>query len=616
MDNKGIQSPLFERLTTEVDSYISKRIEISEGVFFSQHSVIKRLMKFKNRDLAGTKIDEDLRYIYYFDIISPRVDSEVKNLRFDTKNVMVFSRNPVKDFPAVFITNAKLKDWMMDNGEDEKLKAVVEEFSANGNVGFKKIKGGYEIIDPLNTYITNQKAETVNDTDIVERHEMTASQLVGMTEWEYVDEVIAELGDKSFTATNLSTPIATTGKRYEIFEFTGEVSEKEFNSCQGLPEGDEHKYFLAKVIVAGLRKGGKGACYTLFAQKLKGKMEDYYTYAHRGRYEGRFWRVGMYEMLFDHQIRANEIANDIASGLEWASKVIFRSKDSKVLQNIRADMDNGDVVLTEDLTQVDVRLHNLDQLIADWNRLMLDADRLSNSFEVVRGEGSGGTTLGEVQIRNDNAGKMFITLRQKITLPYRRVFREWVLPECVTYLKGQDIFRLVGDTDILDQFREITVNAWYMQNLVRIGPHTKAQAEAFKAEKLDSLRSVDPVIENSKEIWKEVLPRLFVTITGENSDVEEMVPDMLNMLQYETDPERINYMLDAIYKIRNIPIPPKKEQQAPDPLLAQNPDLQQQQGQQNGQQQVQQRQQRPMTQRPTPQPAKKSPGYKQRPVLE
>ncbi len=557
---KTNQSTLYSRIESEIENYTSRNIELSERVFFSQYKLINRINRFKNRDLSGTKINADLSYNYYFDIISNRADSEVKNLRFDTKHILIFSRNPQKDFPAVFISNAKLKEWMAENGEDEKLKAAVEEFVTSGNVGFKKIDGGYEMVDSLNAYITNQTARSIDNTDLIERHEMIASELKSMSDWNHVDEVIKELGNKFFKAADKTTPIEKTGKVYEIFEFTGEVSEKEFNEVNEEGRGDENKHFLAKVILAGLRKSGAGEKYTLFAEKLDGKMSDYYIYAHRGRYEGRFWRVGMYELLFDHQIRANEIGNQLATGLEWASKVIFRSKDPTVLQNIRADLDNGDVVITEDLAQLDVRMQAMDQLIADWNRLINDADRLSNSFEVVRGESlPSGTPFRLGALIDQNAGRLFALLRQKLALPYKRVFREWVLPELVKYLRGEDIFRLVGDTDILDQFREIMAESWYAQNLVKIGPHTLEIAKTIKAEKLDELRRIDPVIKNSKEIWKNVLPRLFITITGENSDIQDQIQDLINLIGLEKDPARIGWILDQIYRSRGIPIPPRRE---------------------------------------------------------
>ena len=564
MASKNIEPSLFSRIETEIDNYLSRSVEISEGVFFNQHDLIKRIYKFRNRTLQD-KINTDLSYNFYFDIISPRADSEVKNLKFDTKNILVFSQNPTKDFSAVFLANASLKDWLSENGEDLKLKEAVEEFVSNGNVGFKKVDGGYEFTDPLNTFITNISAKYVEDTDIIERHEMTAIELKKMTEWEDTDKVIKNLGNKTFTASSLTTPTETTGKRYEIFEFTGEVSEKEFNEVKGKEGGNDNIFFLAKIIVAGLKKGGGREKHILFAEELKGKLTDYYLFAHRGKYEGRFWRVGMYEMLFDHQIRANEIGNQLARGLDWASKVIFKSKDSKVLQNIRADMDNGDVVITDDLSQVDVRMRSLDQLIGDWNRLLADADRLSNSFEVVRGESlPSGTPFRLGLLIDQNAGRLFTLLRQKITLVYKRVFREWLMPELVKGMKGKDIFRFVGEVEILDQLREIMVENWYMQNLVQIGPHTRAMAEGIKEEKLDELRDADPVIENSSEIWKGVLPRLFVTITGESYLYNETVQDILQLIQFEQDPERISFLLDMMYKIRGINIPPKTEEQPPE----------------------------------------------------
>lgn len=577
------QSELFSRIETEIDNYTTNRVELSEGVFFSQYKTINRIYKFKNRDLSGSKLNEDLSYNYYFDIISPRADSEVKNLRFDSKNILAFSTNPRKDFAAVFISNASLKNWMAENGEDEKLKDAVEEFVANGNIGFKKVDGGYETVDALNTFITNQKAKTINETDLIERHEKTASDIVSMTAWdqEVAKEVIKNCGNKFFSATTNTTQTSTTGKKYELFEFTGEVSEKEFNLLkEGAEEGDEHKYFLAKVVIAGLKKGGAGEKYVLFAEKLVGKMDDYYIYAHRGRYEGRFWRIGMYELLFDHQIRANEIGNDLARGLEWASKVIFKSKDGKILQNIRADLDNGDVVITEDLSQVDVRMRNLDQLIADWNRVMQDADRLANSMEVVRGENPpSGTPFRSLVVLDQNAGKLFVLIRQKLSLPFKRVFREWVLPELIKDLKGEDVFLLTGETDLLDQLREIMVESWYIKNLVQIGPHTREQAEAIKAEKLDELRRIDPTIKNVQKIWQGVKQRLYITITGENSDIQDQLQDMVNLLSLEQEPERINWLLDTIYRARNIPIPPRRAEQ---PAETQLPNRQQQAQEQAG----------------------------------
>lgn len=562
--NNDTLNNFYKRIETEIQNYLTQKVELSEGVFFNQYDTIKRIYKFRNRDLGDGKLNADLSYNYYFDIISNRVDSEVKNLRFDTKHILIFSRNPRKDFPAVFLANASLKEWMAENGEDEKLKDAVEEFVANGNIIFKRVSGGYQTCDSLNTYITNIMAKSVNNTDIVERHVMTASELKRMEVWDQkeVDRAIRDLGDKSFSSTTMTTPASSTSNKYEIYEFTGEVSEQEYNAANNMSEeGDPHKYFLAKVVFAGLKDNHQGTRYILFSEKLKGKMSDWYISAHRGSYTGRFWRIGMYELLIDHQIRANEIGNDLARALEWSSKAIFRSKDSKVLQNIRADLDNGDVIIAEDLQQINLRAQGMDQHIGDWNRLMTDADRLANSYEVVRGETPpSGTPFRSVLLSDQNAGKMFVFFRQKLTLPFKRVFREWVLPELVKDLEGRKIFELVGDENIVEQLREILVDSWYIQNLVAIGPHTREVAEALKEEKMEEIKKIDPIIENADEIWKDVKRRLFVTITGENSDIADNVQDLVNIINLEEDPNRRAWILDMLYKIRGIPVPPKPKE--------------------------------------------------------
>lgn len=558
-------SKFFKRLQNEINFYLERKIEISEGVNFSQYNTIKRIMKFKNRDLSGSKIDDDLRYLYHPDIIETRVDNEIKNLRIDTKHVMPFSENPRKDFPAVFIMDLKLKDWMEETGQADELKRAIEEYVSNGNVGFKRTADGFERVDPINTYITNQKAETVEETDIIERRELTASEIDRMDEWDEdaKRKVIEECGNKTYKATEETTESDSSKEYYEIYEFTGEVSEEEFSELSDSYQigDDKDKYFLAKIIVAGLQKGDQGENIVLFAEKVPGSMTDWYKYAHRGKYKGRFWREGMYEILFDYQVRANEIARDIAAGLEWASKVIFRSNDSKILQNIRADLVNGDIVITEDLQQVDVRLHNLDQLIADWNRNLEQADDVAHSHEVARGDTlPSGTPFRLGALLDENIGKMFAVLRQKFAITYRRVFQNWILEDMIDELSGEEIFRLTGDAEMLDRFRKVRVESWYMNNLVEIGPHTKEEAEAIKAEKMDELRDIDPVIKNAEEIWDGVKSRIKVTVVGENRDVADQMETIANLIQLESDPERRAFLLDSIYKIKGIPVPPKREE--------------------------------------------------------
>lgn len=554
---------VFKIIEDEVSDYLTGTVETSEGVSHSEYRLKKRIQLFKNRIYPKGKTTKQGGYKYWPDIIKPRVDSEVKNLRIDTKSFLIFSQDPQGDFAATYIANAKAKDWMWDTGRAEELNDVVESYSGDGNILLKKIKGGYEVTDPANTYIVNQTAKTVDDTAIIERHQLTQSELRAKDgTWENVDYVIKNLGDHQYKAEERSTSEETTNPYYEIFERNGEISEKDLFEAQGLEgaenKGSEDKYVLAKIIVAGCG-ATEDEKTVLWAKQLakNKKMSDIYKEAHRGPYKGKWWREGLYELLFDYQVRANEIANQLARGLEWASKVVFASSDKLIVQNILTDIANGDIIKTQDLRQVDVRMQGFDQLINDWNRNIQEADRIANSFEITRGESQpAGTPFRLAERLNMNNNSLFIFLRQKLGNMYKQVWKDWVLPELVRELKSEEIIRVVGDTDILDELRQMQVDKWYIDNLVNIGPHTKEMADEIKRLKLEELKQKDPTIKNIKEIWDGVLPRLFVTITGENMDLEEQLTTLSSLVGLETDPLRRAWVLDRIYKIKGLPVPP------------------------------------------------------------
>lgn len=549
---------IVDTVLNELTSYLDREVQISEGVLFSEHKLKKRIGIYKNRHFPKGKVTPLGEYKYWPDIIQPRVNNEIKNLRFSSKNVLPFSNNPVGDFAAVFTLHAGLNEWMWDTGREDELVDSIERFSGDGNVLFKKVKGGYDTCDPDNTYIINQAAKTVDDTPIIERVQMTQSELRAKAGvWTNIDKVIASCGNKFFKKTIHAASVSTSNPIYEIFERNGEISEAELFEAQGKEGGDPNKFILARTILAGLGNRRTSERFVLFAEPLNGDMCDFFVEAHRGTYKGRWWREGLYELLLDDQYRANEIANDIARGLEWAAKVIFKDDNPQVIQNIRTDMQNGDIIKSANLAQVEVRLQGLDQLIADWNRLMEHADSIANSSEVVQGQTlPAGTPFALGTLLDTNASKLFVLLRGKIGHAYARVFKEFVLPDLVKDMKLKAIIRVTGDADFIERFRKLVVDNWYVENLVAIGPHTPDMAAALKQAKMQELQQLEPLIKNIKDMWTGVLPRIQITITGENYDISENLQTIAGVLEFETDPVRRAFLLDTIYTSKGIPVPP------------------------------------------------------------
>jgi hypothetical protein len=564
---------IVDTVLSELTSYIDREVQISEGVLFSQHKLIRRIGIFKNRHFPKGKIDPDTaEYKYWFDIIQPRVNNEIKNLRFSSKNILPFSVNPIGDFAAVFTLHAGLNEWMWETGREDELTDSIERFSGDGNVLSKKVPGGYETCDPDNTYIINQAAKTIEDTPIVERAQFTQSELREKAAiWKNIDEVIKNCGNKFYKKTIHAASVGTTNPLYEIYERNGEISEAALFEAQGKKGGDENKFVLARITLAGLGNRKTTERYILFAEELTGDMCDWFKEAHRGAYKGRWWREGLYELLLDHQYRANEIGNQIARGLDWASRVIFKDNDPQIIQNIRTDLKNGDLIKSANLTQVEVRLQGLDQLIADWNRLMEDADRIANSSEVVTGESlPAGTPFQLASLLDTNASKLFVFLRAKLGHAYASVIKDFVLPELVKGLKVKDIIRVTGDAQFIERFRKLAVDNWYMENLVNIGPHSQDMADALKQAKMKEMEQIEPLIKNIKSMWTGILPRIQITITGENYDISENLQTIAGVLQFEQDPIRRAFLLDTIYAAKGIPVPPPVQpQQQPQQQTAQ-----------------------------------------------
>ncbi len=543
------------KITKEINDYRYKEVELFEGYSFSAHKLLRRISLYKTHTYPTGKFDSQGNMKYWFDIITPRVNAEVKNIDFSTKDISLYS-DAEGDTVKTWLANARLENWLHESKEDEQLVTAVEQGSEWGNVVWKKTKDGYEIKDLSSVMVLNQTAYDLNYSDVIEEECMLASDLQRKSDvWDKVDELV-ELGK----ADKKSSP------EYYVYERNGEISEREYNLHKGKKGGKNDKYILAKVIAGGVDR--YKPTIVLFCESLNAKdKSDIYKEYHRSSFAGKWLRVGMYELLMDYQTRANEIGNQIARGLEWASKTVFASPDKLVAQNILTDLQNGDIVKTNSLQQVETRMNGLDQLIADWNRIMTEADKLANSFEVVTGEDlPSGTPFQLAAVQNQNANKLFNFIRQKLGLVMEELIEDWMLPRLLKDLKGKEILYLTQDSGYLQKYYTEVVNSWYLENLLSLPPHTDAIALTIKAEKLQELQKNDSTTVNMEEgMWKDFWPRVKVVITGENVNLQKDLASLSSFIQLEQDPVRRTALIEIAMKKTGLDVSslPKTPPQAP-----------------------------------------------------
>ena len=554
MSIDNTKSGLRDQISSEIRQYTTELVNISESYDYSQYKLVRRITLFEGHTYPTGKFDSKGRYKFWYDGISSRIMNEVKNIDFDTKDVKVFSdKEGVNNDLAVLLTNLKLKEWLRENEMDEEFNEAVEEGSGWGNVVWKYIKGKpFERVDLKNFYVINQTAQELCESPVIERHQMTSSDLRAKSKvWSNIDEVLKQVKSDTYKAQIQSSPKSTTVPYYDIYERNGEVCVKDLKEVKGetVAEGDENKYVFAKVIGAGTKGSATGVSieYILFAEEMNGQTnEDIYEEFHRGVYKGKWFREGMYELLFDLQVRLNQIGNQISQALELGSKIVLQTPDKLIVQNIFSDMDNGDVIRTKGLQQVPLVSAAVQQLVEEWNLLQQQMNDIANSSPIVTGEGLPQRMPFQVAaLLNQNANKLFDYIRQKLAIPFTHLFENGILDDLLADMSAKEILRLTGDSSMLARVQEMVVDDWYVNNMLAIGPHGQDLADFLKMQQLTALQKRPQLLmKGIKQVFKDFKPSVSCVITGENSTLPADMQTLSTFIALENDNVRRTALID------------------------------------------------------------------------
>jgi len=554
-------SELKSQMETEITQYLTETVPISEDHEFSEYKLKRRISLFENKIYPTGKFDKQGNYKYWFDIITPAIDAEVKNIDFDSKDPKIFS-NRDSDALMCIVSNLSLDEYLRTTGQAEEINNAVEEGAGWGNVLWKKIKNSYERCDLKNTYVINQTALTVDDTPIITRHSMSASELSEKSKV-YDKDAVAEAlknENKTYKSQIGTQEVETTTPFHEVFIRDGMVELCDLKEARGERENedDEGKYVLARVVGLGTKGNTTGVSITkiLFAEEIKNKkMSDIYKEYHRGRYKGRWYREGLYELLMDIQVRANQIGNQIAQGLEFASKTLFTTPDKLIMQNIITDLKNGDIIRASSFQHVPVRMEGFEQLVNSWNMMISLRNEISNSREIVTGENSPNQPFRLGALLNQNANKLYFFIRQKLAIPFSEMFEQWIVPGLIDDLKTQDILRLTGDSNMLKRFCGMIVDNWYIENLASFPPHSNEEAMTIKMQEVEKLMARPQLfMEGLKASFKNFKPQVIVDITGEQTSVDSDLQTIGTFVGLEMDPVRRTALIEMAMMKKGIDV--------------------------------------------------------------
>jgi hypothetical protein len=531
---------LASKVLKEVRNFETNKIYLTDKVTFSQLETVKKIITHQNNGFQ--KASDKKRF--FFNIGNSRVDTGVKKIDFDTKDISA----TVENEPGLsMLLGQEIRQFCKDYRQGERINNLVENFVDWGNVVVKEDDDEfYKEVSISNLYLVDTCAETLEDTTVIEKHSYSATELVRFTEWDNVQEVIEEFSE------NEDNP------QFDVYERYGQMSLAEFKDEKGeeINDEDENKYIETLSIVITPKRTTQNRQYfgesmfnlgrLAFLSEIKpkkGKDGKYrakpYREAHFGAYQGRWLRKGYREILFDYQDRANSLGNQIYEAMKFSALHLFWSQDNSLAgKNVFKSLAQGDIIQANHMAVLPVEERNLSAHVGEWNRLMELADRECQSFEVATGEGlPSGTTLGSVQIQTQAVGQYYDYKREKLGEFMETIYNDWITPKLIKELTAEHVLEVTGSNEYLDTFYQSAANGYYLNNLLNLPPHDSQMADMFKQQIVDQMKKQPKfMVKVTEGAFKGIDARVQVNITGENINKQNRMTNGMQLLNIVANP--------------------------------------------------------------------------------
>jgi|TARA_R100001530_G_scaffold903_3_gene1580 hypothetical protein len=397
-----------------------------EGYFFSQYDTLQRIDHYINNKYVDRGQDEDT---IFWNLANPRITHFAKNIDLDTKDLQPYGIGDTS-FVQVFVLKQKFYRWLEDNKFAIGLNDMSEGIATYGSTVFKLYKGELKPVKLSNLYF-DITAESVRDTPMVEMHYMSEYQLQQKKgAWDGVEKVLEKPPETDSENPN-KTPY------YEVWEYTGEYE----------IDGEMvYKHFIGT---------GSGDGEVIFLDENK-KQEDspYYDF-HIGKYRGRWLRVGVVERLFDLQVRANELINQNRAASEIASLLLLRTQNGEQLGNVLHQVENGQIIQSDDLQQIGITNTGLNQFITELREIEAKADKLSLTPEIIQGDTApSGTPFRSVAVVSNAAKSTFKYIKERIGETLGYILKEKIFPDLMKDWNVADTLELADNEQDVQFFDE------------------------------------------------------------------------------------------------------------------------------------------------------------------
>ena len=517
-------SNYFKQLNIELDEFKNQPIKIADGYTFKQRDVIHNNIRVYNSKFEGGNIDSENFVKFFYNIVRNPCNTASKAIKFRPKDIILNPAPGQSSFKA-WLMNLDLRYWFKIKRFNKFLQKIFNELPIMGSVVVKKVKDEFHFVD-LRNLVNEQSADTLKQSPyVIEQHYYTINEFRKQP-FKNIEKVIEQHRD-------------TTAKYIKVIERYGEVPENVIKK-----NGKENKYVYARVISYSPDNsfiGGKKA-FGSDIQEAQGEILDAreidldkdfpYREFHFEKIAGRWLGISRVEVLYDPQVRTNEIVNLRVKSSYFSALNIFQSRDDTFKKNLLKDIVNGQVVSVMDrIEKIPTEERNLAAFDLEERKWSANRDEMTFSYDVVRGERlPSGTPLGSAQL----AAAMITSYFEQIQESVASDIKEMIYNDIIPSFKNQPehYIKLVGE-DIDKYHKAISDNKWNEEllNFVKQTKKipTKIQAEAMREVIYKKAKNEDVHI--PKDFYEDIKYIIDIIITGQDKDLRVQSANMATVLQ-------------------------------------------------------------------------------------
>ena len=501
---------IFSQIRQEIKDFNTNYVSIVPGYSFSQIYTLKRIHLYLNSRYetgtnigitTGTTTNTDIRGAQYlgrdklfYNIVNPICQLAAKELDTDTKDIRLLPLNP-KSYFSTYLLEKELKQWLKKNKLGKVLNQLAEEAPKFGSAVLVKTKDGAEIVD-LRRLILDPTVDDIQKSRFVTTiHYMTPTELRD-TGWDNVDVAIERFGESNaqepFQDQYGNTGVMTSTPYIKIYKRYGEVPKWwiDDGATPGTKSGDEmvkSLFITAGSEVLQTNSDGKpvGEQGVILFKSRWYKPFPFKDF-HYTKIKGRWLGLGVVEMLFDDQVRMNELKNQKRISMEISAMHLFTTPDKQIVRNVLTDLESGDLMISANGIQpIANEERNLPAFQQEEQSYEAHADRITFAFSALRGEQPASQqTLGQTQIQTAQAKSVFGFKKQNLGLFLQDFFNDLVLPNLMKDLTPEHIMRFTGSSQELDKMDEAAAEV-YANDVVK---NKILNGEAVYKENYDELK--------------------------------------------------------------------------------------------------------------------------------